>query len=205
MIVPSLLLLTGWTQSWIMTGKRERTKKSDSQKQAHLDIYLPLTSESQIKQKTLYHFFCRILVLDKGRIAEFDSPTSLLNRKSSIFHSLAKEAGLIWLNIVVLLWSLLWHHPFHLPFFLLWNCARKPRTTDFDLRMCFLYFYLWKLHLFHVVTNKKEMFCFSKNKESWLPVVWHDCFGSALACPCCSAESRTSKRRHQCGSKERHQ
>ncbi|KAI7889943.1 multi drug resistance-associated protein MRP [Mucor mucedo] len=36
----------------------------------------------------------RILVLDKGSIAEFESPTKLLEDKQSIFYSMAKEAGL---------------------------------------------------------------------------------------------------------------
>jgi ABC-type multidrug transport system fused ATPase/permease subunit len=36
----------------------------------------------------------RILVLDKGSIAEFDSPTKLLEDDQSIFYSMAKEAGL---------------------------------------------------------------------------------------------------------------
>lgn len=36
----------------------------------------------------------RILVLDKGSIAEFESPTALLENKDSIFYSMAKEAGL---------------------------------------------------------------------------------------------------------------
>lgn len=37
----------------------------------------------------------RILVLDKGSVAEFDSPEMLLKNKSSLFYGLAKEAGLI--------------------------------------------------------------------------------------------------------------
>lgn len=37
----------------------------------------------------------RILVLDKGKVAEFDSPKELLTRKTSMFYSLAKEAGLV--------------------------------------------------------------------------------------------------------------
>lgn len=36
----------------------------------------------------------RILVLDKGNIAEFESPTKLLEDHQSIFYSMAKEAGL---------------------------------------------------------------------------------------------------------------
>ncbi len=40
-------------------------------------------------------FIFRIMVLDKGQVVEFDMPTSLLEDKSSIFHGLAREAGLI--------------------------------------------------------------------------------------------------------------
>ena len=35
----------------------------------------------------------RILVLDKGRLAEFDSPAKLLKDTTSTFYGLAKEAG----------------------------------------------------------------------------------------------------------------
>ena len=37
----------------------------------------------------------RIMVLDKGNIAEFDTPDNLLANANSIFHSMAKDAGLV--------------------------------------------------------------------------------------------------------------
>lgn len=37
----------------------------------------------------------RILVMDKGLVAEFDTPAALLANKTSIFYSLALEAGLV--------------------------------------------------------------------------------------------------------------
>ena len=37
----------------------------------------------------------RIMVLDRGLIEEFDSPQALLADKSSIFHSMAKDANLV--------------------------------------------------------------------------------------------------------------
>ncbi|EDV20619.1 uncharacterized protein TRIADDRAFT_50946 [Trichoplax adhaerens] len=37
----------------------------------------------------------RVMVLDKGRIAEFDPPPVLLSRKDSIFYSMAKDAKLV--------------------------------------------------------------------------------------------------------------
>jgi ATP-binding cassette subfamily C (CFTR/MRP) protein 1 len=36
----------------------------------------------------------RIVVMDKGIIAEFDSPNKLLENKNSIFYSMIKDAGL---------------------------------------------------------------------------------------------------------------
>ena len=37
----------------------------------------------------------RILVLDEGMVAEFDTPDNLLADPKTIFHSMAKEANLI--------------------------------------------------------------------------------------------------------------
>ena len=36
----------------------------------------------------------RILVLEKGRVAEFDTPSALIEKKG-LFHALVKEAGLL--------------------------------------------------------------------------------------------------------------
>ncbi|KAL1426047.1 hypothetical protein MTO96_018596 [Rhipicephalus appendiculatus] len=36
----------------------------------------------------------RILVLEQGRVAEFDTPANLLSAENSIFHGMAKDAGL---------------------------------------------------------------------------------------------------------------
>ena len=40
---------------------------------------------------TILHYD-RILVIDQGNIAEFDSPQNLLNKENSIFRMLVKEA-----------------------------------------------------------------------------------------------------------------
>ena len=37
----------------------------------------------------------KIMVLDKGSIAEYDSPNHLIEDSDSIFHSMAKDAGLV--------------------------------------------------------------------------------------------------------------
>jgi len=37
----------------------------------------------------------KILVLDKGQVAEFDSPQTLMADKNSIFHAMCKDAGLV--------------------------------------------------------------------------------------------------------------
>lgn len=37
----------------------------------------------------------KVIVLDKGRISEFASPTELLQNKQSAFYSMAKDANLV--------------------------------------------------------------------------------------------------------------
>jgi len=39
------------------------------------------------------YVFCRVLLLDTGKIAEFDAPDALLSRKG-VFYSMARDAGL---------------------------------------------------------------------------------------------------------------
>ena len=41
----------------------------------------------------------RVLVMDAGKVAEFDTPEALLGRKESIFYSLASQAGLIGVDV----------------------------------------------------------------------------------------------------------
>ena len=43
----------------------------------------------------IFFEFSRIMVLDAGRIKEFDTPEKLLDDKGTIFYSLAKEASLV--------------------------------------------------------------------------------------------------------------
>lgn len=38
--------------------------------------------------------FYRVIVLDNGLIVEYDSPEALLRNSSSVFYSIAKDAGL---------------------------------------------------------------------------------------------------------------
>lgn len=37
----------------------------------------------------------KVLVLDKGQVAEFKSPKALLDNKDSIFYGMCKDAGLV--------------------------------------------------------------------------------------------------------------
>ena len=36
-----------------------------------------------------------MLVLDKGQVAEFESPKSLLDNRNSVFYGMCKDAGLV--------------------------------------------------------------------------------------------------------------
>lgn len=50
---------------------------------------------------TLFIHYCsplyqdRVIVLDAGKIAEYDTPQVLLSNKDSIFYGMAKNAGLV--------------------------------------------------------------------------------------------------------------
>ena len=43
----------------------------------------------------LFSFCFRIMVLDQGKVIELDAPDKLLANESSVFHSMAKDAGII--------------------------------------------------------------------------------------------------------------
>ena len=43
----------------------------------------------------------RVMVMDQGKIVEFDTPNKLLEREESIFYSMAKESGLVVENTIV--------------------------------------------------------------------------------------------------------
>ena len=42
-----------------------------------------------------YIHFDRVLVLESGRITEYDSPPNLLSNQKSSFYAMAKDAGLV--------------------------------------------------------------------------------------------------------------
>jgi ATP-binding cassette, subfamily C (CFTR/MRP), member 1 len=47
-----------------------------------------------------FFYFCRVIVMDKGTIVEFDSPDNLLSNSKSIFYSMASAAGVSTHNIL---------------------------------------------------------------------------------------------------------
>ena len=57
------------------------------------EIYVPcnISDKSQCYPSDLYF---RVMVLDNGRIQEFDKPGVLMEDKNSLFYSMAKDAGL---------------------------------------------------------------------------------------------------------------
>lgn len=55
--------------------------------------FLCWTSFSRVLKKPFCFSSSRVLVLDKGQIAEFDTPTNLISQKG-IFYGMAKDAGL---------------------------------------------------------------------------------------------------------------
>ncbi|KAK3909098.1 Multidrug resistance-associated protein 1 [Frankliniella fusca] len=46
-------------------------------------------------QRTIREEFKEVLVLDQGKVVEYESPDDLLHKKTSIFYSMAKDAGLV--------------------------------------------------------------------------------------------------------------
>ena len=59
---------------------------------------LRLAAVGRLTLRTVY--YDRVLVMDGGRVAEFDTPLNLFDREDSIFRSLCNEAGLTRQDIV---------------------------------------------------------------------------------------------------------
>jgi ABC-type multidrug transport system fused ATPase/permease subunit len=43
----------------------------------------------------IVYIFCRVIVLDRGLLVEYDTPEALLQNKASVFYGMAKDAGLV--------------------------------------------------------------------------------------------------------------
>ena len=52
------------------------------------------------RTKLFLVYYDRVLVMDSGRVAEYDTPLNLFDREDSIFRSLCNEAGLTRQDIV---------------------------------------------------------------------------------------------------------
>ena len=61
----------------------------------HVDILMENKCVSKEFHWYLFVLLFRIMVFDKGQIVEYAPPDELLADKSSIFHSMAKDAGLV--------------------------------------------------------------------------------------------------------------
>ena len=84
--VPCLLLLTGSTPSWIIQGTRT----------ALFDLMFKIFPYYLFVLFSFFpFFFCRVMVLDKGFMVEFDTPQALLAQQG-VFYSMACDAGLAW-------------------------------------------------------------------------------------------------------------
>ena len=83
--VPCLLSLTGSTPSWIIQGTIT----------ALFDLMFKIFPYNLFVLFSFFPFFfsCRVMVLDKGFMVEFDTPQALLAQQG-IFYSMACDAGL---------------------------------------------------------------------------------------------------------------
>lgn len=69
--------------------------------QAQHDRYVPNCPFAAARRSNVTTvYYDRILVMDAGRVAEFDSPLNLFDTEGSIFRSLCEEAGITRQDIV---------------------------------------------------------------------------------------------------------
>jgi len=75
--------MIGWKEVWIVSGE-------------WCELWVVLLG---IEYLLFVNY--RLVVLDAGRICEFDSPTTLLNDSNSRFYAMAKDAGIVtWLYVI---------------------------------------------------------------------------------------------------------
>ena len=62
---------------------------------SEIDVVMIIISIAFISRLNTIMDNNRVMVLDQGRIAEFDTPDNLLANSESIFYGMAKNAGLV--------------------------------------------------------------------------------------------------------------
>lgn len=82
-------------ESTVLTIAHRLNTILDSDRYSSCFIFLLLWFVFMYYNNYSYFFFCRVIVLDKGYMVEFDSPHLLLQKPSSAFYSMAKDAGIV--------------------------------------------------------------------------------------------------------------
>ncbi len=54
-----------------------------------------MMTSTNLPGTSAYSFYCRIMVLEQGRIKEFDNPSVLMANPQSAFYAMCRDAGLV--------------------------------------------------------------------------------------------------------------